>query len=110
MAKKQTIVNEVASAIGTAAARVENLKPKRTTAAKHSKAKTAAAAASAAPVTETVETVEEVEIAEIAEVSYDREEIAKIAYLYWEARGYQGGSPEEDWVRAEQEYKNRYAL
>jgi hypothetical protein len=32
-----------------------------------------------------------------------REEVAALAYSYWEARGYQGGSPEEDWLRAEQE-------
>jgi len=32
-----------------------------------------------------------------------REEIARLAYSYWEARGYQGGSPDEDWVRAERE-------
>jgi hypothetical protein len=31
------------------------------------------------------------------------QEVARLAYLYWEARGYQGGSPEEDWLRAEQE-------
>ena len=31
------------------------------------------------------------------------QEIAALAYSYWEARGYQGGSPEEDWFRAEQE-------
>jgi len=31
------------------------------------------------------------------------EEIAKLAYSYWEARGCQGGSPEDDWARAEQE-------
>ena len=31
------------------------------------------------------------------------EQIARLAYSYWEARGYQGGSPEEDWLRAEQE-------
>ena len=31
------------------------------------------------------------------------EEIARLAYSYWEARGYQGGSPEEDWRRAEEE-------
>jgi len=30
--------------------------------------------------------------------------IAKIAYGYWEARGYQHGSSEQDWLRAEQEY------
>jgi hypothetical protein len=32
-----------------------------------------------------------------------REEISRRAYLYWEARGYQGGTPEEDWFRAERE-------
>ena len=30
-------------------------------------------------------------------------EIAALAYSYWEARGCQGGSPEEDWRRAEEE-------
>ena len=33
------------------------------------------------------------------------EQIAHLAYFYWEARGYQGGSPEEDWLRAEQELR-----
>jgi hypothetical protein len=36
-----------------------------------------------------------------------RDEIALVAYLYWEARGCQGGSPEEDWLRAEQELRVR---
>ena len=35
------------------------------------------------------------------------EEIAAVAYLYWEARGGQGGSAEEDWLRAEQELRVR---
>jgi hypothetical protein len=34
-----------------------------------------------------------------------RDEIAALAYSYWEARGYQGGSSEEDWLRAEQELR-----
>jgi hypothetical protein len=29
--------------------------------------------------------------------------IAKLAFLYWEERGYEGGSAEEDWLRAERE-------
>ena len=33
------------------------------------------------------------------------EAIAKIAYGYWETRGYRGGSALEDWVRAEEEYR-----
>jgi len=33
------------------------------------------------------------------------DQIAQLAYSYWEARGYQGGSSEEDWLRAEQELR-----
>lgn len=36
----------------------------------------------------------------------ESEEIARLAYSYYEARGYQGGSPEEDWFRAEQQLKS----
>ena len=35
-------------------------------------------------------------------------EIAVLAYSYWEARGYQGGSPEEDWLRAELELNGKH--
>ncbi len=31
------------------------------------------------------------------------EEVARLAYDYWEARGRPLGSPEEDWFRAEQD-------
>jgi hypothetical protein len=37
----------------------------------------------------------------------EHEEIATLAYFLWEARGRQIGSPEEDWLRAEQEYRRR---
>jgi hypothetical protein len=37
-------------------------------------------------------------------------EIARLAYSYWEARGCQGGSPWEDWFRAEQELIRRREL
>jgi hypothetical protein len=36
-----------------------------------------------------------------------QEEIAQLAYFYWETRGYQGGSSQDDWFRAEQELKSR---
>jgi len=39
-----------------------------------------------------------------------REEIARLAFSYWEARGYQGGSADEDWLRAEQELRSRTAV
>jgi hypothetical protein len=38
------------------------------------------------------------------------EEIAELAYSYWEARGGQGGSPWEDWFRAERELLERREL
>ena len=36
-----------------------------------------------------------------------QEEIARLAFLFWEARGCQGGSPEEDWLRAEKQLSQR---
>jgi hypothetical protein len=39
-----------------------------------------------------------------------REQIAALAYSYWVARGYQGGSPEADWLRAEQELAGKPSL
>jgi len=35
------------------------------------------------------------------------DEVAQLAYSYWEARGGEGGSPWEDWFRAEEELKRR---
>jgi len=32
-----------------------------------------------------------------------QEKVALLAYRYWEERGRRGGSPEEDWYRAERE-------
>lgn len=39
--------------------------------------------------------------------SVPRDEVARLAYSYWESRGGHGGSPEEDWFRAEQEVLSR---
>jgi hypothetical protein len=36
-------------------------------------------------------------------------EIARLAYSYWEARGWQHGSALEDWLRAERELSTRGA-
>ncbi len=38
------------------------------------------------------------------------DDIATLAYSYWEARGRQGGSPWDDWFRAEQELMRRREL
>jgi Protein of unknown function (DUF2934) len=40
-------------------------------------------------------------------VAVSRDQIAVLAYSYWESRGFQGGSPEEDWFRAERELGSR---
>ena len=39
-----------------------------------------------------------------------RAAVARVAYLYWEARGCQGGSPAADWLRAEQELRAAYTV
>jgi hypothetical protein len=36
-------------------------------------------------------------------ITITHEEISRLAFSYYEQRGYQGGSPEEDWCRAEAE-------
>ncbi|MDQ6708762.1 MAG: DUF2934 domain-containing protein [Acidobacteriota bacterium] len=64
---------------------------------KHSKAVSA-------PVAES--TIEET----TAAVLYDHDAIARLAYSYWEARGYRGGSQIEDWLRAEKEFAARQTL
>lgn len=55
--------------------------------------------------TPSVSDAQDIASAQVAPPVYapSREEIAQLAYSYWEARGGQGGSPEEDWVRAERE-------
>jgi len=37
----------------------------------------------------------------------EHEAISRLAYSYWEARGFSGGSAEEDWYRAVEELKRR---
>ena len=39
----------------------------------------------------------------------EHEEIARLAYYYWQARGCPIGSPEEDWYRAENELRQTIA-
>jgi len=38
-------------------------------------------------------------------LTVDREAVARLAYSYWEARGFVGGSAEQDWLRAEEEIR-----
>ena len=39
----------------------------------------------------------------------DQDAIARLAYSYWEERGCPNDSPDEDWLRAEAELRNRLA-
>jgi hypothetical protein len=43
----------------------------------------------------------------VAPPAPSHEEIARLAYTYWESRGRQHGSPEDDWYRAESELQRR---
>jgi hypothetical protein len=43
-----------------------------------------------------------------ASADVTHEDIARLAYALWEARGCAGGSPEEDWLRAEQELLSKH--
>lgn len=93
MPKKQSIATSAASAPTPARA----AKPRTThsAAAKHSKAQTADS------INETVAPPSALATA----ASPDHHgEIAKLAYAYWEARGYEHGYANEDWLRAEAEY------
>jgi len=45
----------------------------------------------------------------VSDVVPPQGDIAVLAYFYWEARGCPDGSPEEDWLRAEQELLDRIA-
>jgi hypothetical protein len=88
MAKKQEIATKTAA---VAPARAAKPKAPRVKAAQHSKA------GSVEPV-----------IAQTHE--NPREVIARIAYGYWESRGCREGAALEDWVSAEQEYRQRLAV
>jgi hypothetical protein len=82
------------------------MKPKRTLADTSSGAATAPARAKKTATHASRAAASEPEVSVTAtEPSY--EEIAALAYSFWEARGYAGGSEEEDWHRAEQELRAR---
>jgi guanyl-specific ribonuclease Sa len=87
MAKKQAIANDTAAATSARAAKPNTPRVK---AAQHSKTVSTEPAISAA-----------------ANPEKAREIIAEIAYGLWEARGCQNGAALEDWLRAEQEYRQR---
>ena len=46
---------------------------------------------------------------EQSSIDVSRDDIARLAYTFWEQRGGQGCSPEQDWFRAESELKARHS-
>lgn len=101
-------VSETASGSAAAPARAKKPAPtvhsRRTKAAASATETTAAPAVEATPQAAEPPTTPEAEL--VIKAPATSEEIARRAYSYWEARGYQGGTPEEDWLRAEQELRS----
>jgi hypothetical protein len=99
MSKKRNVDNDVVMSAGAAAVPVRRsaVNRKRTT-----RTETPAAKSPVAP-----KLASSVAIADPAPAEPTTEQIAALAYSYWEARGYETGSPEADWLRAEQELRHR---
>jgi len=92
MARKHVSENPVVVSTGAAAAPARRKSPtsKRTS---RPAVEVSTAATEAMPVEPVAQAV----------ISVSNDDIARLAYSFWEARGYQGGSPEEDWLLAEQQ-------
>ncbi|PWT97015.1 MAG: hypothetical protein C5B51_32220 [Terriglobia bacterium] len=102
MARKRIPENDLVVSSGAAAAR-----PRRTSTARPKHSPTTAEP----PVSSPIETAEESPLAvSHAPLEVSHEQIARLAYVYWLARGCQNGSAEEDWLRAEQELRSQTAL
>jgi hypothetical protein len=94
MARKQASENKVVLSSSTAPARHTSAAPKRV-------ARSAAVEVSPASEPEVLPATPAAQLATPAGSFQDA--VASLAYAYWQARGCQGGSPEADWLRAEQE-------
>lgn len=77
---------------------------------RRTRARHAAAPVTSAPATSAVSGGTAPAVDATADRKPEYEEIARLAYSFWEARGCEGGSPEEDWLRAEQELRGRRTM
>jgi len=102
MPKKRTAENEMIVPSASAAAPVRRKTAPRTRPKHTVEAADSISGSISEPVVAAVETVEV-----DAVIAPTREAIAQLAYSYWEARGCQGGSPDEDWQRAEQQLRTK---
>jgi hypothetical protein len=100
MTRKRVSENQVAVSSGAAApARRKSASPKRVT-------RTSTVGIYNTPASEP----EALSVEPAAAVAVPQEAVALLAYSYAEARGFAGGSPEEDWLRAEQELQATYTM
>ncbi len=106
-AKKSTA--KTATAVKSASTRATKTPASEASASKKSAKATAspkpAARKTAGKVAETATAPFVPAAAEISRQPIRKEEIERLAYSYAEARGFQGGSPDEDWLRAERELR-----
>jgi hypothetical protein len=86
----------------TAPVAAEVAQPKKTVRKTASKAKSAAGSAAHKHHAKSIESAVETSVVQPA-ATITHEAIASLAYSFWEARGRQGGSAEQDWLRAESE-------
>ena len=102
MTQKRTTENDlVVSRSAAAPARRKAARPRSKHSATPAEAPVNSASAEPAPtLSETSLSVTTVQPA-VAIAEPAQEDIARLAYSYWEGRGCQGGSAEEDWLRAE---------
>ena len=101
MSRKRN-VSETATGSALAPARA-----KKAPATSHSRRTKAAASEPETTTAPAIEATPQAAEPEIRIVEPTHEQIARMAHSYWVARGQQGGSPEEDWARAEQELRSR---
>jgi hypothetical protein len=102
--KRKTETDLIVSAAGAAAPARRKAAP-RTRAQRATESVDAVSTPAAEPESAVVVAVE-IAVEEVI-AGPSREDIAALAYSFWEARGFQGGSPEEDWLRAEEELRTR---
>jgi len=101
MPQKRTKEKDIVVSSGATAPARARRKPSSTA----SRSKNTAPVAQEAAPAEATAVLEITTIDQVSEPTH--EEIALLAYAIAEARGFHGGSPEEDWLRAEQELRSR---
>jgi Protein of unknown function (DUF2934) len=106
--KTNTESKQVISA-GASSSSPSTVRPRRTATTTRSKRSAAAAEKSVSSPAENLKTETSLAVSNISESSVKppRDEVARLAYLYWLDRGCQNGSADEDWFRAEQRLRQQ---